>query len=176
MAEVDDQINYIKATSAINWDQYFMLQAMVASFKSKDPTTKVGAIFVDQNNHQVTMGYNGFVAGLDENQLPWGKDSRAPLEHQKYAYVVHAEANAILHSPRSLADTRAYITLFPCHECAKLIASCRVREIIYLSNKDAHMESNRIAQKIFSLAGITTRKLVLPRDIIKELGQHLHAL
>ena len=67
--ETNERINYIPAKSIISWDEYFMLQAMVASFKSKDPATKVGAIFVDQNNHQVTMGYNGFVAGLDEKEL-----------------------------------------------------------------------------------------------------------
>ena len=59
---------------SLSWDEYFMLQAMMASFKSKDPSTKVGCVIVDQNNRQVTMGYNGFVAGIDESQLPWGKD------------------------------------------------------------------------------------------------------
>ena len=93
------QVNYISANSAISWDEYFMLQAMMASFKSKDPVTKVGCVFVDNKNHQITMGYNGFVAGIDEAQLPWGKSKDVSLEHQKYGYVVHSEANAIIHSP-----------------------------------------------------------------------------
>ena len=46
----DYQENYIQAKSAVNWDEYFMLQAIMASFKSKDPATKVGCVFVDQNN------------------------------------------------------------------------------------------------------------------------------
>lgn len=170
------EINYFNVHSAIDWDQYFMLQAMTASFKSKDPVTRVGAVFVDRHNHQITMGYNGFVAGLDETKLPWGKDSSVSLEHQKYAYVVHAEANAILHSPRPLIGTRAYITLFPCHECAKLIASCKVREVIYLSDKHNGQEQNRIAKRIFQMAEITTRQLAISYDIISDLNKHFRQL
>ena len=51
-----------------------MLQAMMASFKSKDPSSKVGCVFVDENNHQVSMGYNGMIAGINENEIPWGRD------------------------------------------------------------------------------------------------------
>jgi len=62
-----ETINFIEAKSALSWDEYFMLQAMIAAFKSKDPATKVGSVFVGQNNHQITMGYNGLVAGIDES-------------------------------------------------------------------------------------------------------------
>ena len=171
-----DEVNYVGADSAINWDEYFMLQAMVASFKSKDPITKVGAVFVDQYNHQVTMGYNGFVAGLNETELPWGKDKSVPLEHQKYAYVVHAEANAILHSPRPLLDTKVYVTLFPCYECAKLLASCKVSEVIYLSDKYRGEESNRIAKRIFHMAKIKVRHVSMPQHITSTLGEYFKKL
>ncbi|WP_127717998.1 dCMP deaminase family protein [Halobacteriovorax sp. HLS] len=169
-------INFFPVKSPLEWDEYFMLQAMMASFKSKDPSTKVGAVFVDENNHQVTMGYNGFVAGIDENKLPWGKDPSAPLEFQKYGYVVHAEANAILHSKESLANTRAYVTLFPCHECAKLLASSRVKEVIYLSDKHCTTESNRISKKIFDLAGIKFRQLNIKDSLINDMHVHFQTL
>lgn len=150
-----------------------MLQAMMASFKSKDPATKVGAVFVDEKRHQITMGYNGFVAGIDETKLPWGKDKSVSLEYQKYGYVVHAEANAILHAPRSLAQSTAYVTLFPCHECAKLLASVKVKEVVYLQNKHEGTESHRISTKIFELTGIQTRKLTVDSKLIEKLNQHL---
>lgn len=153
-----------------------MLQAMIAAFKSKDPATKVGSVFVDKNNHQITMGYNGFVAGIDETKLPWGKDKTAPLEFQKYGYVVHSEANAILHASRSLEGARAYVTLFPCNECAKLIASSKVKEVIYLSDKHQDSESARIAKKIFDLSGITYRQLSFRAEILDRLNDHLHTL
>ena len=170
---MENNPNYIEVKSILSWDEYFMLQAMMASFKSKDPATKVGSVFVDQNNHQLTMGYNGFVAGVDESRLPWGKDKDQPLEHQKYSYVVHSEANAILHSPVSLSNSKCYVTLFPCHECAKLLASVKVREIIYLSNKHEQTESHKIARKIFDLAGISYRQLVPTKDLLAKLSDHL---
>lgn len=172
----DPKINFIPSKSALTWDEYFMLQAMIAAFKSKDPATKVGSVFVDKNNHQITMGYNGFVAGIDESQVPWGKDKSAPLEFQKYGYVVHSEANAILHASRSLEGSRAYVTLFPCNECAKLIASSKVKEVIYLSDKHHETEANRIAKKIFDLSGITYRKLDFPPSVLHKLTEHLQNL
>ncbi len=165
--------NYFNVESALSWDEYFMLQAMMASFKSKDPATKVGSVFVDQNNHQLTMGYNGFVAGIDESKLPWGKDKSQPLEHQKYGYVVHSEANAILHSPVSLANSKCYVTLFPCNECAKLLASVKVSEVIFMSDKHNGSESNTMAKKIFDLTGIKYRQLIPSEDLIASLTSHL---
>ncbi len=173
--DTNANINFISATSALNWDEYFMLQAMIAAFKSKDPATKVGSVFVDQNNHQITMGYNGFIAGIDESKLPWGKDDSVSLEFQKYGYVVHSEANAILHATRSLEDAKAYVTLFPCHECAKLIASSKVKEVIYLSDKHRETEGNRIAKKIFDLSGVSYRKLEFRTEILPNLLEHINS-
>jgi dCMP deaminase len=172
----DTNINFVPVKSALSWDEYFMLQAMIAAFKSKDPATKVGSVFVDQNNHQITMGYNGFVAGIDESKIPWGKDKSAPLEFQKYGYVVHSEANAILHSSRSLEGSRAYVTLFPCNECAKLIASSKVKEVVYLSDKHQETEGNRIAKKIFDLSGVSYRALDFQSEILGNLTDHLQNL
>ena len=169
---VENNPNYFKVENHISWDEYFILQAIMASFKSKDPATKVGCVFVDENNHQLTMGYNGFVAGIDEDQLPWGKDKQQPLEHQKYGYVVHSEANAILHSPASLANSRCYVTLFPCHECAKLLASSKVKEVIYVSDKHEGTESNAIAKKIFDLAHINYRQLIPSKQLIESMASH----
>lgn len=150
-----------------------MLQAMLASYKSKDPSTKVGCVFVDRNNHQITMGYNGTIAGIDEAQIPWGNNRNVPLEFQKYGYVIHSEANAISHSKSSLQGSRGYVTLFPCNECAKLIASQKVAEIVYLADKYAHTSEVRIAKKIFDLSGVKYRQLEMDRKIFEGLNDYL---
>jgi dCMP deaminase len=172
---VDQKVNFIEVKSPINWDEYFMFQAILASYRSKDPSTKVGAVFVDQNHHQVSMGYNGFVAGIDESKLPWGKEAGVSLEHQKYGYVVHAEANAILHSQGELRGSRLYVTHFPCNECAKLVASKKISEVIYLSDKHQHLEMNRIAKKIFDLIGLKYRQLHLDESLVEKLREHFIA-
>lgn len=174
--EAKNQQNYFTVQSNLNWDEYFMLQAIMASFKSKDPNTKVGCVFVDQNNHQLTMGYNGFVAGMDESCLPWGNDRNASYEHQKYGYVVHAEANAILHAQADLNGSKLYVTLFPCEECAKMLATRRVSEVIYLSNKYEGTQGNMISNKILEMAGISHRQFKPELDIVEKFEGHCFSL
>ncbi|HXH32496.1 MAG TPA: dCMP deaminase family protein [Bacteriovoracaceae bacterium] len=173
---MDLNVNFLPVASHLNWDEYFMLQAMMASFKSKDPNTKVGCVFVDDNNHQLSMGYNGQIAGIDEAKLPWGNVKSVPIDLQKYAYVVHSEANAILHAKASLNHSRCYVTLFPCHECAKMIATVKVKEVIFLSDKYAESVESQVAKKIFELSDITYRQLNIQPALISSLGSYFGTL
>lgn len=169
---MNSSLNFFPVHSRLNWDEYFMLQAIMASFKSKDPNTKVGCVFVDDNNHQLSMGYNGNIAGINESILPWGNNKEVPLDQQKYAYVVHSEANAILHAKADLTESKCYVTLFPCHECAKMIATVKVKEVIYLDDKYAHTTENLISKKIFDLAGVHYRPLTLKKEIFHDLSSY----
>lgn len=173
---MDQLINFLPVTSHLNWDEYFMLQAMMASFKSKDPSTKVGCVFVDNNNHQLSMGYNGQIAGIDESKIPWGNIKSVPLDQQKYAYVVHSEANAILHAKASLENSRCYVTLFPCNECAKMMATVKVREVIYLSDKYQDTIENQISKRILDMSQVKYREMKLNPDIIKNLADYFTSL
>lgn len=173
---MDQKVNFLPVSSHLNWDEYFMLQAMMASFKSKDPNTKVGCVFVDDNNHQLSMGYNGQLAGIDESKIPWGNNKTVPLDQQKYAYVVHSEANAILHAKADLANSRCYVTLFPCHECAKMIATVKVKEIVFLSDKYQDTVENQIAKRIFDMSGIKYREMKLRKDIVTDLTSYFNSV
>ncbi|WPU64658.1 deoxycytidylate deaminase [Peredibacter starrii] len=173
---MDQKVNFLPVSSHLNWDEYFMFQAMMASFKSKDPNTKVGCVFVDDNNHQLSMGYNGQIAGIDETQIPWGNVKSVPLDQQKYAYVVHSEANAILHAKADLAHSRCYVTLFPCHECAKMIATVKVKEVIYLSDKYQDTVENAIAKKIFDMSGVKYREMKIRKDIVNDLFKYFETV
>ncbi len=164
--------NYIKVSSPLNWDEYFMLQAVAAGLRSKDPSTKVGCVIVDEDNRQISMGYNGFVAGIDESRLPWGNDTDVPLEHQKYGYVIHAESNALLHATKDLKHSKIYVCLFPCNECAKLIAGKKIKEVIYLSDKHKNREYHKIAKKIFDLSGVKHRQLKLGKNVFTCFFEH----
>lgn len=173
---MDQKVNFLPVSSHLNWDEYFMFQAMMASFKSKDPNTKVGCVFVDDNNHQLSMGYNGQIAGIDETQIPWGNVKSVPLDQQKYAYVVHSEANAILHAKADLAHSRCYVTLFPCHECAKMIATVKVKEVVYLSDKYQDTVENAIAKKIFDMSGVKYREMKIRKDIVSDLFKYFETV
>ncbi|MDV7393629.1 hypothetical protein RZS08_19795, partial [Arthrospira platensis SPKY1] len=80
-----------KREKVISWDDYFMGVAIMASMRSKDPSTQVGTCIVSSSNKIIGTGYNGFPVGCSDDDYPWSKP-------EKYKYVVHAEANAILNS------------------------------------------------------------------------------
>ena len=145
----------------LSWDEYFMGIAIFTSLRSKDPNSKVGAVTVNERNHIVATGYNGFVAGIDEKRFRWEREG--DWLETKYPYVVHAEANAILNATTNdLRNCRIYATLFPCNECAKHIAQKRIGEVIYLSDKYRGEPFHEASERIFTAAGIRTRKLHMP--------------
>lgn len=145
----------------LSWDEYFMAIAIITSLRSKDPSSKVGAVIVNQKNRIAGTGYNGFVAGIDESVFSW--DRTGEWLQTKYPYVVHAEANAILNSTtHNLENCRIYSTLFPCNECAKKIAQKEIKEVIYLSDKHRDQDFYMASLKIFETAHIHTRKLSMP--------------
>ena len=127
--------------------------ALLAAERSKDPSTQVGACIVDRDNRILSTGYNGFPQGCSDEDFPWNRDSS--LGETKYNFVVHAELNAILNSRgKSLVDSRLFVTLFPCHECAKAIIQTGVKEIVYLSDKYVGTESENASKRMLDAAGV----------------------
>lgn len=158
-----------KRSDYISWDEYFMGIAMLSAHRSKDPSTQVGACIVNSDNRIIGIGYNGFPYGCDDDKFPWNREWS--FVGSKYAYVVHAEANAILNSwGRNLKWTKIYVALFPCNECAKLIIQSGITEIVYLSDKYDGTDSNLASKKMLNSAGISLRKLdVKNKEILIRL-------
>ena len=59
-----------KREDYISWDEYFMGVATLASKRSKDPNTQVGACIVDKDNYIVSVGYNGMPIGCSDEDFP----------------------------------------------------------------------------------------------------------
>ncbi len=146
----------------ISWQDYFMGIAKLSAMRSKDPSTQVGACIVDENNKIVSMGYNGMPYGTDDATAKWGKEGE--WEDTKYPYVCHAELNAILNSPRSVANCRIYVTHHPCNECAKAIVQSGIAEVIYEDGKPG--KASEVALTIFKNAGVTVTKYQTDLDKI----------
>ena len=159
----------MKRTDYISWDEYFMGTAKFAGMRSKDPNTQVGACIVGNDNKILSIGYNGFPMGCDDDEFPW--DREGDMIHSKYAYVTHAELNAILnYRGGSLEGSRIYATLFPCNECAKAIIQSGIETVIYDSDKYNGTPSDVVAKKMFAAAGIKIVKYdTTGRDIHIEL-------
>ena len=146
----------MKRTDYITWDEYFMGVALLASKRSKDPNTQVGACIVDENNVIISTGYNGFPIGCSDDDFPWDREG----ENTKYPFVVHAELNAILNaSGKLLRGARVYVALFPCNECAKAIIQAGIKEVIYLSDKYANTPLTQASKLMLNTAGVKLTQL-----------------
>lgn len=146
-----------KRDNYIGWDEYFMGIAMLSAQRSKDPNTQVGACIVSKDNKILSVGYNGAPNGYDDENLPW--DREGEFTETKYAYVCHAELNAILNNKGSnLEGSRIYVDLFPCNECAKAIIQCGIKEIIYKSDKYNGTDGNVVSKKLLDCCGVKYTK------------------
>lgn len=114
-------------TDRINWDEYFMSIALLASLRSPCQRLHVGSVVV-KNNRLISMGYNGYIPGAPHI-------SRVKDEHEQS--IIHSEVNALSDCAKrgsSLKGAKIYITHYPCINCFKTIASCEIKEVIYLKN------------------------------------------
>lgn len=151
-----------KRSDVISWDEFFMRVALAASMRSKDPNTQVGACIADTNHRILSVGYNGTPSALTDDEFPWGVSDDPLMD--KHSYVVHAEANAVLNYRGSLKDmsgATVYVTLFPCNECAKILAQVGIGEVVFLSDKYDGTEGNLISKRILTSCGIAFRGMEL---------------
>ena len=155
----------------ISWEEYFMSLAILSSYRSKDPSTKVGACIINPNDNTIlSLGYNGFPRGCDDNLFPWGKGNENE-EDNKYPYVVHAELNAILNAHKDLRGSVLYTTLSPCKECTKAIIQAGIKEVIYL-HEFGH--DDIVRKKMFDHAGVFCRQYRNPNPKNKEITLRLY--
>ena len=151
-----------KREDYISWDEYFMAVAKLSAMRSKDPHTQVGACIVSNDNRILSIGYNGAPNGFNDEKFPWGREGN-PLE-TKYLYVVHAERNAILNyrgSRKDLENSKIYVDLFPCNECAKEIIQAGIKEVVYLSDKYANTDETIASKKLLDSCNVSYRKIDL---------------
>jgi len=154
-----------KRSNYISWDEYFMGVALLSAYRSKDPSTQVGACIVNDRNRIMSMGYNGLPAGCCDDEFTW--EAEGEYLETKYPYVCHAELNAILNAGgNNLQDCRIYVALFPCNECAKAIIQCGIREVLYLSDKHAALPPFIASRRLFEAAGVVLTELKLDKKSI----------
>jgi dCMP deaminase len=105
----------------ISWEEWALMLAETAAKKSKDPWVKVGCCLLRSIDNTAVLGFNGFPAKMVEN---WAdRDLRRK-------YVVHAEQNAL----RYVVPNECYlaaITLLPCNDCLKALASYGIKKVVY---------------------------------------------
>lgn len=134
-----------------------MSLAHLSAMRSKDPNTQVGACIVNDKNRVVGIGYNGMPYGCSDDEYPWEREGE--YHKTKYAYVVHAELNAILNSTGSLDNCSIFVSLFPCNECAKAIIQSGISEVVYESDKYAEDTKVLASKRMLQSAGVSFRQV-----------------
>ena len=156
----------MKRENYISWDDLYINIAELTSKRSKDPRSQHGACIVDQQNHIVSIGYNGMPNGCSDDDFSWDRG-------EKDNFVIHAEVNAILNANIKLDNCKLYLYsergYYPCYECAKVIVQSGIKEVIlkYIDN-DPYMKDKYKGEatlKMFNAAGVKIRVL---KDIINE--------
>ena len=110
-------------TEQNKWVDRFSRMATLVATYSKDPSTKVGAVIVDQKNRVVSVGFNGFPRGL--------KDTDLEMREKKYLRTIHAEMNAILFAKCDLEWHSIYVTHPPCAQCAAAIIQVGIKNVVF---------------------------------------------
>ena len=110
-------------------DAYYMEKAFWVASKSKDPRTQVGAVIISPKNEPISDGYNGPPRRIKDELINWDRP-------EKYAFVIHAEANAIKHAGGKCLDgATVYITAPPCPACMLDIAATTIERVVYFKPK-----------------------------------------
>ena len=136
------------------WHMRFIdLAAHVAKW-SKDPSTQVGAVIVDDERRVVSLGYNGLPRGVqDESYILNDKEIKLQI-------IKHAEENAILNSLLRPGGCTIYVTHHPCASCAGSIIQSGITRVVFpVTSPDSvfaqrWQESTALAQSIFNEAGV----------------------
>ena len=138
----------------IEWDDYFMSIALLASQRSPCKRLNVGSVIV-KDRRLISMGYNGFIPGAPHI-------SRVKDNHEQS--IIHSEINAITDCAKrgtSLSGAKIYITHYPCLNCFRSIAASNIKEIVYLND---YKNDETVAQ-LAADAGLTIRRLVVPTSV-----------
>ena len=136
---------------------YTLLQNVVrfANKHSDDPSTKVGACLVLDGKH--TFGTNRYYS------LPDGKTMEEVNADRslKYAYITHAEADAITIAGATAGGT-LYVNYVPCDQCAMKIAAAGISKVVAIDHMDE-----------VDLAARWNKYWVIGRRILQENGVEL---
>lgn len=142
-------------TSIDKWDAFFLQNARLVSSLSKDPSTKVGVVIVDQDRNVISTGYNGFPRGIPDKEEWYGD------RETKIKYVEHAERNAIVQAANHgvpLKNCSIYSTHFSCMSCAKGVINAGIRNFIYICDPvfEARWDADEV-KDFYRMAGVRLR-------------------
>jgi dCMP deaminase len=137
------------------WDITFMNIAHEIAKRSPDTQTKVGAVIVNAAKHIISVGYNGWMPGIDDDVIP-------NIRPYKHDWVIHAELNAILNCEHRPHNATLYCTHQPCIHCFSAIVVAGITELVYIDSSTTNTQDKKIEWK-------TAKYLVKDKISIRKL-------
>jgi dCMP deaminase len=142
----------VTGRSRPGWDEYFMAAATLIGSRSACERLHVGCIIVSAGKHPnriIAAGYNGFLPGAPHDSRMSGGSEQA---------TVHAEQNAVADAAKRgipLEGATAYVTHFPCVNCAKILAASGIASIKFRHD----YRNDPIAAELLAHSGVSVVKL-----------------
>lgn len=138
------------------WDARFMRLSKEISTWSKDPSSKIGAVVVNDERRILSTGYNGFPRGIEDTE------ERLNNKEEKYPRIVHAELNALLgalYNGVSVKDATLYVYGLPvCADCTKSVIQAGIKRVVVnmsaIDNEKWGRQWNEISKPMFQEAGV----------------------
>jgi len=135
-----------------SWDRWALEMCALISTRSKDPSTRVGALILRPDRTIASCGFNGFARGCDDSPSLY---EAKPL---KLARMIHAELNAILSAKEPLSGYTLYVSPFsPCSHCAAAIIQSGITRVVVGQDERIRpnwMESIIEGNQMFREAGV----------------------
>ena len=134
------------------WDRRMLALAQHIASWSKDPSTKVGAVIADNRRRIISVGYNGFPAGV--------RDVALEDRDFKYNRIVHAELNALLFARGSVEGATLYVwPMPPCSRCAGPIIQAGIARVVSPPAEELWEESCRFGREMFIQAHVVVSEI-----------------
>jgi dCMP deaminase len=132
------------------WNAWFIGLAKYVATASKDPSTKVGAVIIDEERRIVSCGYNGLPRGVEDNF------DRLTNRDVKYKMIVHAERNALLFARGPVKNCTLYTyPMMPCGPCASMVIQAGIKKVVApLSDNPRWQEDMKLSMEMFAEAGV----------------------
>lgn len=148
----------------------YMDMARAISQLSKDKQTKVGAVLISPTGRQIASGYNGFLRGANDQDLPTTRP-------EKYEYFQHAERNVLYNCLDEGIRTKNCLlicTLSPCKDCLRACYQSGIKDIVfdtlYQNSRDFYkqMKDIYISVSIDKKTGFTYLNMLNPNSGILQ--------
>jgi dCMP deaminase len=159
-----------------DWDTFYMKLVYEIAKKSKDPSTKIGALIVGPDKEPISFGYNGFPRKVVDSVESYPERHQRPA---KYMYYEHGERNAIYSVARvggaSLKGTTMYTQGLPCADCGRAIIQAGISEVVIhepfeLISRHIYnnwKESSDVTFEMFRESGVKVRHV---QELIGVIG------